>query len=80
MRPLSCRYRFPSSFFLHNQTQLRFVKDGFDGQLPAPYSAPLPEGSRAVHKHFNDRNQEEDSRYLERTKCDALVEAAYHYP
>ena len=67
-------YRFPSSFFLPAGTRVEFVRDGFDGQLPAHYSAPLPAGTRAMHAHFNDRNQEEAARYVRVGACDALVD------
>ena len=39
------RYRFPSSFFLPRGSILAFVRDGFRGQLPAPYMEPPPRGS-----------------------------------
>ena len=67
-------YRYASSFFLPEGARLAFVRDGFDGQLPAHYSAPLPAGSRAIHAHFNDMNREEPSRYVPLPTCDWLVD------
>jgi len=68
-------YRFPSSFFLPSPSiSLRFVRSGFGGLLPSPFSAPAPTGSRAIHPHFNDRNAEEESAYTPLAECDFLVE------
>lgn len=55
-------YRFPSSFFLHSSTRLRFVKSAFSGQLPQPFAAV--NGTRTVLSGFNDENREEMSRYV----------------
>ena len=67
-------YRFPSSFFLPAGVTLSFVRDGFRGQLPAPYASPWPDGSRLVPKHFNGLNLEEPSRYIPMERCDVLVD------
>ena len=58
-------YRFPNSFFLpSDQWKLRFIKSDFRGQLPKPFEAEPPEGTRMVPKGFNDMNKEEPSRYV----------------
>ena len=67
-------YRFPSSFFLPRGSILAFVRDGFRGQLPAPYMEPPPRGSRLVPSHFNGLNREEPSRYIPLESCDVLVD------
>ena len=67
-------YRFPSSFFLPRNAELAYIKDGFTGQLPSRFTAPWPEGSRAVHTHFNGMNREEASRYVPLRRCDVLVD------
>ena len=67
-------YRFPSSFFLPRNAELAYIKDGFTGQLPSRFTAPWPEGSRAVHTHFNGMNREEASRYVPLASCDVLVD------
>ena len=50
------------------------ISTSFRGQLPARYSAPWPEGSRAVHAHFNGANREEPSRYVPHAHCDMLID------
>ena len=67
-------YRFPSSFFLPRGTTLSFIRDGFRGQLPAPFAAPAPGGTRVVPPHFNGLNREESSRYVPLGSCDVLVD------
>ena len=68
-------YRFPASFFLPDgKVRLRFIRDGFQGQLPAHFTSAWPEGSRKVHDHFNGRNKEEFSRYVKLSECDLLVD------
>lgn len=57
-------YRYPSSFFLPGaRWRLRFLKSGFKGQLPKPYSEG-PSGSRVIPTDMNDMNREEPSRYV----------------
>ena len=67
-------YRFPSSFLLPNDARLEFIQDGFDGQLPAHFSSAPPLGSRALHRHFNDQNRQEVSRYVDVHRCAVLVD------
>ena len=63
-------YRFPSSFYLHDN--LLFVPSSFQGQLPAPFSE---HGSRpGTSFHFNDQNREEMDRYIDLEDCDYLVD------
>ena len=56
-------YRFPSNFFLPSERyQLQFLKSGFGGQLPKPYS-PL-NGTYIIPTGFNNLNKEEVDRYV----------------
>lgn len=55
-------YRYPSSFFLGSDAELRFIKSGFTGQLPQPFSAE--HGTWGTQPGFNDLNREENSRYV----------------
>ena len=69
-------YRFPSSFFLPNNTQLSFLKSSFDGQLPQPFTHY---GSRSKSLEFqsgkfNDMNEEEIDRYIDINQCSFVVE------
>lgn len=58
-------YRFPSSFLLpSHRWRLRFVPSEFRAQLPHPFVAPPPQGTKVVPNHFNDRNEEEPSQYV----------------
>ena len=58
-------YRYPSSFLLpSHRWRLRFVPSEFRAQLPQPFVAPPPQGTRVVPSHFNDLNEEEPSQYV----------------
>ena len=55
-------YRFPNSFFLpYQQVRIRFVRSGFTGLLPKPYSSEkmgtriLPKGMNAFNKEASDQ-------------------------
>lgn len=67
-------HRYPSSFFLPNSNwNVRFIKSEFDGMLPAPYA----EGENAttiIHPHFNDKNKEDLSLYIDLNKCHFLLD------
>jgi hypothetical protein len=63
------RYTFPSHFFLPSGSELAFVEDGFGGLLPQPFvqtwaTPPQP---------MNDRNEEEQLRYVPFATCDFFV-------
>lgn len=67
-------HRYPSSFFLPNTNwNIRFIQSEFRGILPAPYSE-FENGTTIVHKHFNDKNQEEKSIYFDINKCHFLLD------
>uniref|UniRef100_A0A1Y1MX13 Mannosyltransferase n=2 Tax=Photinus pyralis TaxID=7054 RepID=A0A1Y1MX13_PHOPY len=67
-------HRYPSSFFLPNtKWNIRFIQSEFKGILPAPYSEN-ENGTTIIHKHFNDRNQEETSLYFDVNKCHFLLD------
>ncbi|KJE92084.1 asparagine-linked glycosylation 9 protein [Capsaspora owczarzaki ATCC 30864] len=65
-------YRFPSHFFLPENSRLEFVASEFRAQLPQPYSAQY--GTSGVPPNFNDMNREEPSRYFDINKCDYLID------
>jgi len=67
-------YRYPSSFFLPPGATPAFYRAGFDGLLPSPFSAPPPDGSRAIHAHFNDGNRDEPAAYTSEDRCDVIVD------
>lgn len=62
-------YRYPSSFFLGSDAELRFIQSGFTGQLPQPFSAE--HGTWGTQAGFNDLNREEHSRYVSCTSMRA---------
>ena len=75
-------YRFPSSFFLPNNTQLSFLKSSFGGQLPQPFTSY---GSRSQSLEFqsgkfNDMNEEEMDRYIDIHQCSFVVEIVSNTP
>ncbi|CAL1289019.1 unnamed protein product [Larinioides sclopetarius] len=72
-------YRFPSSFFLPDNWNLKFLKSEFKGQLPKPYS-DLPNATKIIPTDMNDLNLEEPSRYVDIKSCDYIVDSDYpHY-
>jgi alpha-1,2-mannosyltransferase len=67
-------YRFPSSFFLPSPSvSVRFVNSGGGGLLPSPFSALPPAGSRAVHAHFNDRNEAAEASFTPEHLCEYMI-------
>lgn len=62
-------YRFPSHFFLPEQTQLQFLESGFRGQLPQQFNETW-----RIPLNMNDQNLEERSRYVSLETCDFVVD------
>ncbi|XP_022250897.1 alpha-1,2-mannosyltransferase ALG9-like [Limulus polyphemus] len=69
-------YRFPSSFFLPDGWELRFVRSEFKGQLPKPYSQ-LKNATKIIPENMNDRNLEEPTRYIDIQHCDYLIDSDF---
>lgn len=65
-------FRFPSHFFLPDVARIAFVRDTFHGQLPAHFSR-INGTSCEPQSPFNDKNEEEMSRYVALTSCDLVV-------
>lgn len=63
---------FPSHFFLPANAKLEYVEDGFKGILPQHYSSENGTFTEPLQP-FNDRNEEEQSRYVKLTQCDFYV-------
>ncbi|EEB05328.1 mannosyltransferase complex subunit Alg9 [Schizosaccharomyces japonicus yFS275] len=78
-------YRYPSSFFLPDHTELRFLKSEFDGILPGEFKEPTSSrfwdrpGIRDIPEHMNDLNLEEPSRYVPIDTCDYIVDSLFSY-
>ena len=65
-------YTFPTHFFLPKNSRLEYIRGNFHGQLPQHFPA-LHGTSGPPLQNFNDRNAEEQSRYVNLTSCDYLV-------
>lgn len=67
-------YRFSSSFFLpkNNALSIEFIKSGYDGLLPKPFSAV--NGTSIIPTHMNNMNAEEPTRYVDLDTCDYIVD------
>ena len=65
-------YTFPSHFFLPKNARLEYVRGNFHGQLPYHFSR-INGTSISTVQRFNDKNEEEESRYVMRSTCDYLV-------
>jgi alpha-1,2-mannosyltransferase len=67
-------YRFPSSFWLPNDSvRVEFVRAGFRGLLPKHFASSA-NATSAVPSHMNNKNSEERSRYVDLSRCDYIVE------
>eukprot|EP01112_Ceratiomyxa_fruticulosa_P000981 TRINITY_DN1092_c0_g1_i4.p1 TRINITY_DN1092_c0_g1~~TRINITY_DN1092_c0_g1_i4.p1 ORF type:complete len:592 (-),score=89.77 TRINITY_DN1092_c0_g1_i4:127-1902(-) len=68
-------YRFPSHFFVPSsgQNQVRFLRSGFHGLLPKPFSA-YPGGTYVIPTSMNNKNQEEMDRYVNAEECHYIVD------
>lgn len=68
-------YRFPSTFFLPPRTRVAWVRNSFQGIMPQDFT-PWPQGSKEIHAHFNDKNMDEASAYIDVKDCDFAVDLA----
>lgn len=62
-------YRFPSSFFLPDSMQAKFIRSEFSGLLPGEFPngstiKALLSGAAAIPSGMNDRNEEDPSKYV----------------
>ena len=62
-------YRIPSSLFVSDVAKIKWIRSGFDGELPAEF-----EGTNFVNQPFNDRNRMEESRFVDVGVCDYIVD------
>jgi len=64
-------YRIPSSVFVSDVANIKWIRSGFDGQLPAEF-----EGTNVANQPFNDRNQADESRFVSNVTatCDYVVD------
>lgn len=62
-------YRFPSSFFLPNETRAKFIKSEFSGLLPGEFNEAKTgfgffAGTWLIPAGMNDRNEEDPAKYV----------------
>ena len=62
-------HRVPSTLFVSDVAAVRWIDDGFDGQLPAEFEA-----TDFVNEPFNDRNEGDESRFVETDSCDFIMD------
>lgn len=65
-------YTFASHFFLPDNAHLAYIRGNFHGQLPQHFSR-IDGISAPTAQPFNDKNEEEESRYVKLSTCDYLV-------
>jgi alpha-1,2-mannosyltransferase len=70
-------YRFPSSFFLPEGLRAKFIRSGFRGLLPgefpdAPDYSTLLESTSRIPEGMNDRNEEDEGKYVRAQVCSFL--------
>jgi alpha-1,2-mannosyltransferase len=74
-------YRFPSSFFLPDSMQAKFIRSEFSGLLPGEFPnsstiKALLSGAAAIPSGMNDRNEEDPSKYVSfypRFSCNSVL-------
>lgn len=75
-------YRYPSSYFLNDNTRLKFIKSGFNGLLPGEYIEHDfskswwfdREGIWSIPQGMNNQNLEDMSKYVAIDQCDYVVD------
>lgn len=74
-------YRFPSSFFLPNDTRAKFVKSEFSGLLPSEFnenrSLGLFPGTWVTPEGMNELNIEDPGKYTNISECRFLVDSYF---
>ncbi|KAF4126514.1 alpha-1,2-mannosyltransferase [Geosmithia morbida] len=75
-------YRFPSSYFLPRDMHAKFVRSEFRGLLPGEFSEARTgfgfwSGTWLPTSGFNDRNEEDASKYVDVRTCSFLVDTQY---
>ncbi|CAI6334606.1 unnamed protein product [Periconia digitata] len=73
-------YRFPSSYFLPDQSRARFVKSEFTGLLPGSFSeanegSGYYPGTWMIPSGMNDENKEDPEKYINITQCQFLIDS-----
>lgn len=77
-------YRYPSTFFLPDNSRLKFVKSEFDGILPGEFVESNStwwnrEGYYQIPEHMNEFNNEEPTRYTSLESCDFLIDLEFDH-
>ncbi|KAK4699679.1 hypothetical protein P7C70_g6582, partial [Phenoliferia sp. Uapishka_3] len=73
-------HRFPSSFLVPDEVEVRFIKSAFEGILPKVWEEPGPgkglfgRATGVVPKGMNDQNLEEPDRYVDLSTCHYIVD------
>jgi alpha-1,2-mannosyltransferase len=74
-------YRFPSSYFLPDGVQAKFIKSEFSGLLPGEFFSTNEFGAWAgtwlTPKGMNDENKEDPGKYIDISNCDFLVDTFF---
>ncbi|PYH99717.1 hypothetical protein BO71DRAFT_446418 [Aspergillus ellipticus CBS 707.79] len=75
-------YRFPSSYFLPNEMQAKFIRSEFHGLLPGefPEATSFPallDGTSQIPMGMNDRNEEDPGKYVDISQCSFLVDSEF---
>ncbi|KAG8961232.1 mannosyltransferase [Tulasnella sp. 419] len=77
-------YRFPSHFHVPEGVEVRWIKSGFDGMLPALFAESkggswpwVREKTREIPEGLNDLNKEEPRHYVPVETCDYLVDSDF---
>lgn len=74
-------YRFPSSYFLHQNQRLKFIKSGFSGLLPGEFIESENvwwerNGTWVQPMGMNNQNQEDLTKYVSVDSCDYVVDTS----
>ena len=72
-------YRFPTSYFLPRGIHVKFIRSEFRGLLPGEFAEgeSLWSGTWLPTSGLNDRNEEDEGKYVELSQCSFLVDTQY---
>ncbi|XP_055636366.1 alpha-1,2-mannosyltransferase ALG9 isoform X3 [Toxorhynchites rutilus septentrionalis] len=65
-------HRFPGSFFIPANYNLRFIRSHFNGMLPA-YFSQSENGTTIIHSYFNNMNRANEYMLVNISNCDFLI-------
>lgn len=69
-------YRMPTTLLISRVARIGWLPSEFDGQLPAEFASYADGGTSVAFHPFNDKNQREESRFVNdvKSECDFIID------